>query len=143
MSKQKQLWQPISMLPIFTEMVDGMLESSVEQLNNMQLVMDKPHVLDDATMDRIIALYNNQLKDQLLFNKQFARWKKGKLSGAEETEINRLINQTSKLKEVNEEILMLADSIKHSTIDKIMAMDDGELAAAVLTGKINRPDKVK
>ena len=49
-------WQPISMLLNFTEMIDGMLESSVEQTNNMRAVEHKPHVMDDATMKRIIKL---------------------------------------------------------------------------------------
>jgi len=29
--------------------------------------MDKPHVLDDAMLDRIIVLYSNQLEDHWLF----------------------------------------------------------------------------
>jgi len=44
------------------------------------------------------------------------------------------------LKEVaNEEILKIAQSIKHETIDQILAMDEIELAIAVLSGKIKMP----
>ena len=67
MSNQQSQWQPISMLPVFTDMVGSMLESSIEQLDNMLSVMNKPHVLDNAPMDRIIALYSNQLEEHWLF----------------------------------------------------------------------------
>ena len=39
----------------------------------------------------------------------------------------------------NEEILKIAHSIKHETIDQILAMDDVELAIVVLSGKIKMP----
>ena len=139
MSNQQPQWQPVSLLPVFTDMVDGMLESSVEQLSYMQLVMEKRHVLDDATLDRIITLYSNQLENHWLFEEQFTRWKQGNLCDAEEVEIDRLVKQSSKLKEVNEEILKLARSFEHVTIDKIMAMDEIDLTEAMLSGKIKPP----
>jgi len=135
----QQQFHPISMLPVFTDMVDGMLESSLEQFDNMGLVIDKPHVLDDATLKRMITLYTDQLEDQQLFLNQMERWKQEKLSDAELTEVNRLISQSGKLKEINENILKLSRSIEHATIDKIIAMDDEELALSVLSGKIKPP----
>jgi len=139
MSEQQPQWQPLSMLPTFTDMVDGMLESSQEQLATMRQVVHKPQVLDDATLNRVTALYNEQLDDHWLFEEQFARWKKDDLSGKEAREVDRLIVQSATLKRVNEEILSIADSIKHLTIDTILAMDDTELAMNVLTGKMNPP----
>ena len=139
MDDQQIQWHPISMLPIFTFMVDGMLEESLVQLNNMRGVVDKPHVLDDATLNRVFDLYDKQLDDQRYFVEQFSRWKQGHLSNAEAKEVDRLIKQSATLKEVNEEILKIAHSIKHETIDQILAMDDVELAIAVLSGKIKMP----
>ena len=136
---QTPQWQPISMLPTFTEMIDGMLESSVEQLDNMRAVEDKPHVMDDATMKRIIKPYSEQLEDHWLCEEQFKRWKKGKLAEKMGPRFDRLTKQVIKLKETNEEILAIAGRIKHNTIDKIVAMDDAELALAVLSGKIKPP----
>ncbi len=69
----------------------------------------------------------------------FSRWKQGHLSNAEAKEVDRLIKQSATLKDVNEEILKIAHSIKHETIDQILAMDDVELAIAVLSGKIKMP----
>ena len=65
MDEQPQ-WQPISILPMCADMVDGMLESSQEQLANMQLAREKPHIMDDATLQRVVELYSNQLEDHWL-----------------------------------------------------------------------------
>ncbi len=97
------------MLPVFTDMMDGMLESSLEQLDNMGLIMEKPHVLDVVTLNRMITLYTDQLEDQQLFLNQLERWKQGKINDLELTEVNRLIRQSEKLKEINEKILKLLD----------------------------------
>ncbi len=67
MGDQQIQWHPISMLPTFTFMVDGMLEESLVQLSNMRRVVDKPHVLDDATLNRVFDLYDKQLDDQRYF----------------------------------------------------------------------------
>ena len=139
MGDQQIQWQPISMLPTFTFMVDGMLEESLVQLDNIRKAVDKPHVLDDATLNRVFDLYDKQLDDQRFFVEQFFRWKQGNLSDAERKEVDRLTKQSATLKDVNEEILQIAHSIKHETIDKILAMDEVELAIAVLSGKIKLP----
>jgi len=135
MNKQQPEWQPISMLPVFSEMLVGLLESSLEQLKNMHLVMDKPHVLDDQTLNRMSKLYSEQLDDHWLFEAQFTRWKQDKLSYAQEKEINRLIKLASKLKEANEEIMRMVRSIEDKTINKIVGMNDGEFAEALLYGE--------
>ncbi len=139
MNEQQPQWQPISMLPVFTDMVDGMLESSVEQLRNMRIAVDKPHVLDDAILSRVIEQYEKQLEDHWLFEEQFARWKNDNLRFSEEKEVDRLIRQSAKLRHTNEEILKIAHSVEHATIDKILDMDDAELGMAVLSGKIKPP----
>lgn len=127
------------MLPVFTEMVDDMLESSQEQLSNLKLVVDRPHVLDDVTLGRIFKLYTEQLEDQWLFEQQFTRWKKESLDSGALQEVNRLALQAVRLKETNEKILALAKEIAPGTIDKILSMDDLELGMAVLTGQIKPP----
>ena len=138
MDKQPQ-WQPISMLAVFTDMIDGMLEASQEQLANMQMVRQKPHVMDDATLQRVVELYSNQLEDHWLFEEQFSRWLQGNLTPEETRETERLMAQAAKLKSSNEQILQIADEVKHSTIDSILGMDDIELMEALASGKLKPP----
>jgi hypothetical protein len=116
-----------------------MLEESMVQLDNLRQAIAKPYVLDDATLNRVFDLYDKQLDDQRYFHEQFSRWQQNRLSAAQTKEVNRLIKQSATLKAVNEEILQIANSIKHETIDQILAMDEMELAIAVLSGKIKPP----
>ena len=71
------------MLPEFTEMVDGMLGSALEQLATLQTCVDRPGVLDDHTLNRFIVLHTEQLDDHWLYEEQFARWKRGTLDQVE------------------------------------------------------------
>lgn len=136
MTEQQPHWQPITMLPVFSEMISGMLETSTDQLGYMQLVFEKPHVLDDATLHRVIEQYTNQLNDHWLFEEQFSRWQRESLRPSEAREVDRLIKQIAQLKESSEAILKIAHSIAHATIDKIMDMDELELIDALASGKV-------
>lgn len=132
-------WQPISLLPTFTFMVDGMLQESTAQLRNLREVVTRSHILDESTLNRIVDLYTEQLDNQQLFVEQFSRWQQDKLSKTQAKEVKRLLKQSATLKDVTEEILQIAHSIEHTTINKILAMDEIELALAVLLGEIKLP----
>lgn len=138
MDEQPQ-WQPISMLPIFTDMVDGMLEASREQLDNMQLAREKPHIMDDATLQRVVELYTNQIEDHRLFEEQFTRWLQQNPTSEQTREIERLQVQATALKACNEQILEITENIRGSTIDSVMGMDEFELIDALLSGKLKPP----
>ncbi len=139
MTHEQPQFHPISMLPIYTEMIDGMMESAVEQLASMRLVADKPHILDDETVERFITLHTEQLEDHWILEEQLARWRRSELNMQERTTVNRLTELLPQLKEHNEQILKKNKKVGHATINKILAMDDGELGLAVLTGKIKPP----
>jgi hypothetical protein len=47
--------------------------------------------------------------------------------------------QAAKLKVSNEQILQIADQIRHSTIDSILGMDEFELMEALASGKLKPP----
>lgn len=79
-----------------------MLEASTNQLQNMHLVVHKPHVLEDETLGQVIEQYSVQLADHWLFEEQFARWKRSGLTPAQEQEVDRLIAQSTKLQATNE-----------------------------------------
>ncbi|NQY65607.1 MAG: hypothetical protein HRT38_18240 [Alteromonadaceae bacterium] len=136
MKQEQPQWQPISMLPVFSEMIDGMSNTSIEQLETLYPVLDKPHILDDDTINRLINLYTEELNNQWIFEEQFRRWKDKNISPNEEQEVNRLIGQLPKLKTNSEKILKLVRSIEHNTIDKIIAMDEIELVDSIISGKI-------
>ena len=139
MKGQQPQWQPISMLLVFTDMVDGMLESAFESLATLRECANKPSVLDDEILNRYIALHSEQRDDHWLYEEQFARWKRGTLTDGEATEVNRLIDQSTILKATNEKIVALAEKIAPYTIDKILAVNPADLGRRTLSGEIKHP----
>jgi len=139
MSNQQPNWQPVSMLPVISEILDGSLESAIEQLKSLHPVVDKPHVLDSNTVNRIIKLYTEQAEDHWVFEEQLKRWKDEELSESELSEINRLAGVLSETKSTGEKILKITQGMEHNTIDKIIEMDELELVEAMLSGKIKPP----
>lgn len=47
-------WQPIQNLPIIANLIDGQFIDAKEQYINLLEARNKPHVLDDATIQRTI-----------------------------------------------------------------------------------------
>ena len=134
-------WQPISALPTITYIIDGMLHDTQNQHQLLLEAQDKPHVLDDYTVDRVIRVYNTQLEDTSLYDEQLSRWKKEQLSDSQRQEVERLTKQMETLREVCEEILSLAVELKEGTIDRILEKSDIEIALEVLAGKLKLPNQ--
>ena len=132
-------WQPISMLPIVSESVDGMLSATEDQLVNLRAAQAKPHVMDDHTLNRVAKVYNEQLEHIELFEQQLYRWQKENLTADQATEVSRLLKQSIQLKAATQAVLEMAQSMGHKTIDKIMAMDEFELLEGIASGRIKPP----
>jgi hypothetical protein len=130
-------WQPLSMLPLITNMIDEALDCATEQLKSLYPTLNKPHVLDSDTVNRIVTVYTEQAEDHWVLEEQLLRWKNEASSKNDVAEINRLSGVLADTKVAREKILGLASAIESNTIDKILDMDDAELAAAMLSGNIN------
>jgi len=137
MPKQPQpQWQPISQLSLIAHHIDGMLEAAQEQYETLLPAKAKPYVLDDYTVNRVKKVFTDQQKDLWLFDEQLTRWKSGKLTGEQRTEVERLVGQMKKLREQITVILALADDLAKGTIEKIMGKSDAELGLEFLLGQL-------
>ena len=58
---------------MFTELLDGLLESTLEQLALIKECGHRPAALDDLTLNRYIVLHTEQRDDHWLYREQFAR----------------------------------------------------------------------
>lgn len=138
MDNQQPNWHPLSMLPLFLELIDGTLESAIDQLDSFTPVIDKPLILDTNTVERIITLYMEQAEDHWFFEAQLIRWRnEGYLIKIFKKLIGFRGNCQKKTN--RRKILKLVQGIEHNTIDKIMDMDELELVESVLSGKIKPP----
>ena len=135
MIQEEPHWQPISALPMISQLIRGMRQDTDEQYQTLLEAEDKPHVLDDALVDRVIQVYTTQAENVAIFSQQLTRWKKEDLMPAQEQEINLLSEQLQQLRELEAKILSLAEKLKQGTIDSILRKSDVELAMEVLSGK--------
>ena len=133
------IWRPVSFLPTYTQMIDGTLQEAEDQLELLEQARPRPHVLDDATVNRVIRCYSESATYIPLYREQLTRWELLELTTEQRSGVERLKTQVDALSDVLDAILSLADKLKGNTIDAILRKDEAELAVDVLTGKIPPP----
>lgn len=139
MTSREQNYHPIDMLPTIAYALEGSLEAAKEQHEGLLPALEKPHVLDAYTVERIINLFHEQKETNNAFKNQFDVWESGHLTTDQKSEITRLRKLLEELTLTGKKILKVADQIKGNTIDDILQMDEAELAIKVLTGQIKPP----
>ena len=135
-NKSKTNWQPISVLPTIASVIDAMLKDTEIQYQTLLEAKDKPYVLDDELVSRVIKVFKRQHNDLWLYEEQLSRWKRLTLHAHKEQEIQRLSNQVNRIKEITESILSLTDELKENTIEQVMKRDDIQIAIDFLSGKL-------
>ncbi|HEM6966050.1 TPA: hypothetical protein U2K00_003049 [Legionella pneumophila] len=131
-------WYGLNMLPLYVEMSEGQLEASCEQLKNLQMAQEKPHVLDDETVARIIKLHRSQNADNWVFFEQCKKWRNANPTDEELKGIAQVEKNANQLETVNNEILTLADSFQGKTIDSILGKGDFELGLEYLLNQLSK-----
>ncbi|WP_242053762.1 hypothetical protein [Nostoc parmelioides] len=53
-------WQPISRLPLIAQMIEQGLSDALTQYQNLQEAQNRPHVLDDYTVGRVIQVFGEE-----------------------------------------------------------------------------------
>lgn len=109
-----------------------MLQSDEEQYTTLLQAKDKPHVLDDFTVSRVIQVFTSAKQDLPLFDEHLRRWGSEKVTAAQRQEIIRLKSQMQKIHTVVDNVLALAANLSKGTIEKGMAKSDEELGLEVL-----------
>lgn len=133
--RQSVNWQPISALPQVASMIRGGLEEAQNLYETLLEAKEKPHVLDDFTVSRVIDVHKQTLDDLLLYEEQLARWKKLELKDDQRREIEILTDEAARLRETTVSILALAGELKKGTIERVLEKDDFELGLETLLGK--------
>lgn len=134
--KRQPIDRPISYLPLFANMINGDLSAVREQYKTLIPIREKPSVLDDATVDRIISLHEEKKEFIENYERQFRLWRQEKLTPNQLIILEDLEEKLPQLTEVNDKVLEIAYEIQPYTIDKIMAMPPEQLALLHLSGKL-------
>jgi hypothetical protein len=136
---EEQRWYPIDKLPMFESMVTEGLDYTLEQYALFAEAREKPHVLDDATIDRGVRVFQDQIEETTWHDQQIARWRKQGLTERQRAQVDKLEAGTKRYRDASKGVLALLEELRKGTINRILEMDDGELGLNVLLGKINPP----
>lgn len=132
-------WQPLSVLPMMTDMVAGMLDEVNTQIQNLRAAQEKPHVLDDYTVGRVLKVYGEQQDLLWVYEAQLERWQQENLTATQRQQTEQMAAQLAQLKPGLIEILQIANVLKGQTIEAVLAKSDEELALDMLLGKTKPP----
>jgi len=132
-------WQPISQLPLVASMIDGALSDTADHIRTLTKARARPHVLDDATIDRVERVHGEQLEFVDIYAEQIRRWRAEGPSATQRRDLDRLEEQNRRLRQVTTEVLALAAELRKGTIDRIVAMSDLELGLRALLGTLPPP----
>jgi chromosome segregation ATPase len=136
-------WHPIAMLATIARHLDGMVEADQEQLETLQEARTRPYVLDDDTVSRVKRAFTTQREDFWIFEEQLSRWQALKLTTEQRAEVNRLQSQMARLRQINSDVLALAEELSKGTIEKQLAKSDFELGLEALLRMANGEDPLK
>jgi hypothetical protein len=136
-------WHPIAMLATIARHLDGMVEADQEQLATLQEARTRPYVLDDYTVNRVKRAFTTQREDFWVFEEQLRRWQTVQLTAKQRDEVTRLQGQMAKLRQINSDVLALAEELSKGTIEKQLAKSDFELGLEMLLRMTNGEDSLK
>src|SRR5208282_2892515 len=91
-------WQPISQMPLIASMISASLNDTREHLGTLSKAKDRPHVLDDATLNRVEQVHTEQMDYVEIYAQQIGRWRNERPSAAQARELDRMDNQNRQLR---------------------------------------------
>lgn len=132
---REQNWYPVSQVSWFTGHIREGIAVTGHQLELLQPARARPSVLDDATVARIIRVHHDQAADLTLFQNQASRWKAGPgLTAAQRDAVAGFEAAIGQLRQLNSEVLAVAEELSHGTIETVLAKSDLELGIETLAG---------
>ena len=132
-------WQPLNMIPTIASIIDGEVKNFKDLYKMLCEAREKPHVMDDITLNRAIGNHRKYLEGAWVYDEQLTRWKKENPTGDQSREIERLTGQMVKYRKMCEDIIAVSEEVKKGSINRILEMSDEEVAIAVMTGKLKMP----
>ena len=127
-------WQPISQMNLIASMIEDLLNDTREHLGTLTRAKAQPHVLDDATIDRVEQVHTEQMEFIDIYAQQIDRWRSEKPSASQARELDRMKQQNQELLAITANVLALAGELRKGTIERVLGMSDLELGLQSLLG---------
>jgi hypothetical protein len=124
---------PVAHLPLFAELLEGQLEDARSLRATLEEGLSKPNVLDDATLDRVLATYHDDGAEHAETHRwQLRQWRAQPLSDDQHLEITRLTTVLDAYQRESRAILELEQQLRQDSIDRILEKSDAELGLDAL-----------
>jgi hypothetical protein len=127
-----QQFQPLSYLPLVRSISEGQLAGLRNLRRKLAEARTKPHIFDDATIDRVILVHTETLGFLPYTRRQLDHWDSARPPASERETIQRIRVETDEAEQLLREVLALAQEIRAGTIDNVLAMDEFELGWSAL-----------
>ena len=137
--EKKAKFYGLNMIHVYLELSGGQLQDSLILLQHLESCQNKPYILDDDIVKRIIKQHMEQKEMFPIALKQCALWRTQNPTQKELDNIKKIEGFTQRLQRTTERILFIADHYKDHTIDRILEKDEGELAISFLLGQSYDP----
>jgi len=125
-------WHPIAALPVIASLIDGQLTGAEEQ--HRLLLQARPGSLDDATVERVVRVFTEEVAFLDIYEQLLDRWRTGPLTASQLPEVQRLGGQVARNREVATAILAFAEGLTTMTIEAILQKGALELGLEFLAG---------
>jgi hypothetical protein len=130
---------PVAHLPLFAELINGHLEDAQAMRASLEQELSKPHALDDATLDRMLASYRDSAEENVsMQNWQLRQWKAQSLTDEQHLEVTRLQGVLEAYQREAGTILELEQRLRRGSIDRILEKSDAELGLDALLRMIGK-----
>ncbi len=121
-------------MPLIASMIDGALDDTREHLEALAEARVRPHVLDDATLNRVEQVHTEQLQFVDIYTQQISRWQTERPSKDQARELDRMKAQNGHLRDATADILALVRELRKGTIERVLGMSDVEFGLQALLG---------
>ena len=112
MGNEKPEWLPIGKITTVRGYIEEALTDAKERLATLEEAVPKPHVMDDALLDRVVRVNKKILDENWLYRGQLDHWLGGEGSSAEQRiEIGALHTLVDELDRVLEANISLAGEL--------------------------------
>lgn len=122
MIQEQPVWYGIEMLTMYLSISEGVFANCKDQLQNLEACQNRPYVLDNKTINRIIKLCNDEMELTPICLEQCHRWRKLNLTKQQIKDIDQLESNEKECLEINKNILYLASSYRKKWLSGSIAI---------------------
>lgn len=120
-------WQPISYLTGAGEYIDSYLGGLQDRLSMFEIAQGKPHAIDDQALQKCLSQHRQFILDAQVPEAQLERWLSEPLTPLQRTEVERLVGQMKRWRELCLGNIELVEKLLHQnathTPDRLAAAE--------------------